>query len=144
MCDAAAVMPDTVTVAVTDRSDLISTVALPVAEVVTGGTSAAPLNSIFWPPIIGAIVAQLTSIPAATSNTIENPANFPAVLIMFSPLKYCYPDAATLRVPHGLHDNTERRRRTKAKPKLRPARSIQHAAVPREIARFAPLRAMSC
>src|SRR5438046_7169560 len=93
MCDAVAVMPDTVTVAVTDRSDLISTVALPVAEVVTDGTSAAPLNSIFWPPIIGAIVAQLPNKPAATSNSVENPTNFPAVLIMFFSVEVLLSDA---------------------------------------------------
>src|SRR3989442_15509556 len=77
-------MPDTVTVAVTDRSGLMSTVALPAAGVVTGGTSSAPPKAIFWPPIIGAIVAQLANTATAPANhSVENPADLLPILIMF-------------------------------------------------------------
>src|SRR6516165_5720385 len=69
ICDAVAVMPVTVTLAVTDRSGLMSTTAVPVASVVTGGTSLAPASVRRWPPTIGAIVAQLAINPTVPART---------------------------------------------------------------------------
>src|SRR5258705_12514354 len=106
-------MPGTVTVAVTDRSALMSTGALPVADVVTGGTSAAPLKSIFWPPIIGAIVAQLPNNPTApANNSVENATGLLAILIIFFSFEGPFFGCRDIGTRHASYDNTDHLRRT--------------------------------
>src|SRR5450631_2382020 len=71
MCDAVAVMPLTVTAALTLRSSLIVTVALPVAVVVTAGPSLAPDNVTCWVAIMPVVwhPARTASAPASASKT---------------------------------------------------------------------------
>jgi len=90
-------------VAVTERSDLISTTAVPVAVVVTGGTSFSPFKSTRWPPTIGAIVAQLAIRPAAPiSNSAESPPVLLAILFIVVLLgKSWIPSEKRCRVSHN-------------------------------------------
>src|ERR1700692_2410369 len=77
MCDAVAVMPVAVILALTVRSGLMVTVPVPVADVMTAGTSLLPERATCWPYIIwdiGPIEEQLARIPTtpATARAVTN------------------------------------------------------------------------
>jgi hypothetical protein len=86
MCAAVAVMPAVVTLPLTDLSPLTVIVPLPVAAVVTGGTSCAPVNITFPPPL--SMPAQPASIKAAAATPVNDARLIFIHGFIFSLLKY--------------------------------------------------------
>src|SRR5260221_8087336 len=80
ICAAVPAMPEVVTLPLTDLSEPTIMVPLPDAEVVTGGTSCAPLNVTFVPDISAAPANAKT---AAATIAVDNLPQILATLFIF-------------------------------------------------------------
>jgi hypothetical protein len=88
MCAAVASMPEVITLPLTDLSDEITKVALPDADVFTGGISWSPDNVTLMPCGLEPFVAaQPTTMSSTKAKIIDDGPNFCTTLFMNAPFK---------------------------------------------------------